>query len=143
MKSVASRRGQFAAVAALGVLLFAAVYLHTDEPDISHDSAWDAVFDSRVLVAGSRLLVGVVIIYVLISVAVRARRGQWVRGAGPVETDAPAQRFIDSSDELRRQLREARGTIEQLQERLGDSARQREELLARLGGEEDRTRDGG
>ncbi|MDX6300326.1 MAG: hypothetical protein QOF53_1540 [Nocardioidaceae bacterium] len=101
------------------VVLASLVYWRTDEPHLRHSSALNAVFDARWLVAGSRLLAAVVLVYLLISIGVRVHKGQWVRSAGSLDTDAtPAQVIADDREELRRQLVAAKGTIDDLTDRL-------------------------
>ena len=112
-----SRAGWLVAAVA-GAAALAVAYALTGDPSLEHDSAVDAVFDSRLVIAWSRLLVLVLVVYVLVSVAVRVTRGQWVRGAGPVQTDAPTQALADDQAELQEQLEDARATIDDLYDRL-------------------------
>ena len=101
------------------VVLAGLVYWRTDEPHLRHSSALNAVFDARWLVAGSRLLAAVVLVYLLVSIGVRVHKGQWVRSAGSLDTDAtPAQVIADDREELRHQLVVAKATIDDLTDRL-------------------------
>jgi hypothetical protein len=104
----------------VGLLVLAAlVYWRTAEPHLRHSSALNAVFDARWLVAGSRLLAGVVLVYLLVSIGVRVHQGQWVRSAGSLDTDAtPAQVMADDREDLRHQLVAAKATIDDLTDRL-------------------------
>lgn len=113
-KSVAvAAAGICIGVGALGV-----TYGLTPEPSIKHTTALNAILDARLLIAAGRLLILVGIAYLLASIVVRVHRGQWVRGAGPVETDAPAQALVDDQEDLQQQLEEAKVTIDDLRERL-------------------------
>jgi hypothetical protein len=115
------------------VLLAAVVYAATDDPRIRHTSALNAVFDARWVVSGARLLALVAMVYLLVSIGVRVQRGQWVRSAGSVDTDAsPAQALADDRDLLQHQLEEAKTTIDDLTERLGRSLAAREASLASM-----------
>jgi hypothetical protein len=115
---------------ALGALL----YWQTDDPHLRHSSAVNAVFDARWLVAGTRLLIAVAVGYLLLSVGVRIRNGQWVRSAGPVVTDAgPAQAIAEDQEDLQQQLSEAKATIDDLTERLDRSLQARQALLGTMG----------
>ena len=100
------------------VALAVSVYVVTDEPAIQHSSALNTVFDTRWMIAGARLLAVATMVYVLASIAVRANRGQWVRSAGPVDTDAPTQAIADDQEDLQEQLRLANGLIADLDEEL-------------------------
>jgi len=113
-------------VVALGVV----VYWQTEDPVLPHTSAFNAVLDARWLVASGRLLVAVTIGYLLVSLGVRVRNGQWARSAGPVTTDPPpAQELADSQRELEARLEKAKLTIEDLTQRLDRSLDARERLL--------------
>lgn len=104
----------------VGLLVLAVlVYAGTGEPHLRHTSALNAVFDARWLVAGSRLLAAVVLVYLLASIGVRVHRRQWVRSAGSLDTDpSPAQVMADDRERLQQQLVEARATIDDLSGRL-------------------------
>ena len=117
----------------LGLVLLAAIsYGTTPDPEITHSSALNAVFDSRWLVAGARLLLGVTIAYLLLSIGVRIKKRQWVRSAGPVETDASAaQDLADDQEDLQQQLKEAKKTIDDLTKRLDRSSGARKVWLRR------------
>jgi hypothetical protein len=115
------------------VVLGAVVYAGTDDPRIRHTSALNAVFDARWLVSGARLLALVAVVYLLLSIGVRVQKGQWVRSAGSVDTDAsPAQALADDREGLQHQLVEAKATIDDLTERLGRSLAVREASLATM-----------
>jgi hypothetical protein len=130
---VKDRAGTWRLVAAaVAVVAFVLVLLSTPAPRLRHTSALNALFDSRWLLAGARLVVAVAILYVLASIAVRVWHQQWVRSAGSIETDASAARVSDDREELKRQLDASKETIEELQARLQDSVAARAELLATL-----------
>jgi hypothetical protein len=115
------------------LVLGAVVYAGTDDPRIRHTSALNAVFDARWLVAGARRLALVAVVYLLLSIGVRVQKGQWVRSAGSVDTDAsPAQALADDREDLQHQLVEAKATIDDLTERLGRSLAVREASLATM-----------
>src|SRR5215213_3733136 len=116
-------------VVALGVV----VYWQTEDPVLPHTSAFNAVLDARWLVASGRLLVAVTIGYLLVSLGVRVRNGQWARSAGPVTTDPPpAQELADSQRRLAAELEDAKLTIDDLTQRLDRSLEARERLLGRV-----------
>jgi hypothetical protein len=108
--------GVLAAVAGFVVLL-----VTTPAPHLRHDSTVDAIFDSRWLVAGARLLIGVAMAYLLASIGVRVWRRQWVRSAGSIDTDASTVRLADDRAALRRQLAESQKTIDVLRQRLQET----------------------
>lgn len=109
------------------------VYLSTGEPHVRHTSALNTVFDARWLMAAARLLAIVVIAYLLASIAIRVTRGQWVRSAGSLSTDAAAARAItEDQRELQQRLHEADRTIDDLKDNLARSLEDRRALLARL-----------
>jgi hypothetical protein len=115
------------------VVLAGLVYWQTDDPRVPHTSALNAVFDARWLVAGARLLVGVTVVYLLLSIGVRVRNRQWVRSAGPVITDAgPAQAIAEDQEDLQQQLSEAKATIDDLTVRLDRSLEARQALLGTM-----------
>jgi hypothetical protein len=129
------RKQRWTLAAALAVVVLAwLVYAGTGDPHIRHTSALNAVFDARWMVSGARLLAVVATVYLLASVGVRVRRGQWVRSAGSVVTDtSAAQALADDREDLQHQLVEAKATIDDLTERLGRSLAAREESLATMG----------
>src|SRR3954470_6604168 len=99
------RRAVLSGYAILVVALGVAIYVQTDDPTLPHTSAFNAVLDTRWLVASGRLLLAVTIGYLLVSLGVRVRNGQWARSAGPVTTDPPpAQELADSQRELESRL---------------------------------------
>jgi hypothetical protein len=120
------------AAGVVGVVAFVLVLLATPAPGLRHTSALNALFDSRWLLAGARLVVAVAMLYLLASIAVRVWHRQWVRSAGSIETDASAARVSDDREDLMRQLDASKETIDVLQSRLEDSVAARAELLATL-----------
>jgi hypothetical protein len=124
------RRAVLVGYGALVLVLGVIVYWRTDEPGLPHTPALNALLDTRWLVASGRLLVAVTIGYLLVSLGVRVRNGQWARSAGPVTTDPPpAQELADSQRELEARLERAKLTIEDLTQRLDRSLDARERLL--------------
>lgn len=119
-------------LSALGVAVVAWTYWRTGEPRIPHSSALNAAFDSRLLIAGARVLVGAGIGYLLLSIGVRVRRGHWVRNAGPFQADSSrsTQEVADSQQQLLRDAQDARRQIEDLQARLSRSLDAQRDLLA-------------
>jgi type VI protein secretion system component VasK len=101
----------------VGVFVVSAVvmYLLTGTPHIRHSSAINAAFDARWMIAGTRLVVVAAAAYLLASIAVRVRRGQWVRSAASVETDMPTQDLVDDQEDLQERLREAQRVIADLE----------------------------
>jgi hypothetical protein len=127
------RRGPLVAWSLGLVVLAGLVYWQTDDPHVPHSSALNAVFDARWLVAGARLLVGVTVVFLLLSIGVRIHNRQWVRSAGPVVTDAgPAQAIAEDQQDLQQQLSEAKATIDDLTERLDRSLEARQALLGTM-----------
>ena len=115
------------------VLLAALMYAVTKPPQLRPTSMLNAVFDTRWMIAGARLLTVVAIAYLLISIAVRVEKRQWVRSAGPVSTDAtPIQAIADSQEDLQLDLREAKRVIDDLTRRLDRSLVARQALLDRV-----------
>jgi hypothetical protein len=91
------------------------MYLVTGTPHIRHSSAVNAAFDTRWMIAGTRLVVVAAAGYLLASIAVRVHRGQWVRSAASVETDTPTQDVVDDQEALQERLREAQRVIADLE----------------------------
>jgi len=102
----------------------------TDEPRIRHSSALDSMFDSRWMIAGGRLLAAALLVYVIASVGVRMKHGEWVRRAGPVETDT--QQIVDSQENLQERLEEAQATILDLSQRLSRLNTEYDDALATI-----------
>jgi hypothetical protein len=71
----------------------------------------------------------VTVAYLLVSLGVRVRNGQWARSAGPVTTDPPAQELADNQRAVEEELRQARNRIDDLTRRLDRSLGERERLL--------------
>src|SRR4051812_2730370 len=91
------------------------MYLLTGNPHIRHSSAVNAAFDARWMIAGTRLVLFAAAAYLLASIAVRVRRGQWVRSAASVETDTPTQDVVDDQEHLQERLRQAQLVIAELE----------------------------
>jgi peptidoglycan hydrolase CwlO-like protein len=117
----------------IGAVAIAVMFVATDAPEMAHTSAMSALFDDRLLLSLARLLIVAAILYVLASIAVRVSRGQWVRAAGPVQTDAPTQQIADDQADLQQQLEQAQDVIEDLSERLRESVDARRTLAATMG----------
>lgn len=128
------KRAWFLLVAsAVLIAAIAWVYGTTADPGLSHSSALNVVFDSRLMIAGARVLMGAGVAYLLLSIIVRVKRGHWVRAAGPFQTDeGSGKKFAGSQATLLGQLQEAEETIEDLKERLAHSLAARRDLLVTL-----------
>jgi uncharacterized protein YlxW (UPF0749 family) len=114
----------------VAVVLGGGLVLATDEPRIRHTSALDSIFDSRWMIAGGRLLAAVLLVYLVASVGVRIKHGEWVRRAGPVETDT--QQIVDSQENLQERLEEAEATIRDLSQRLSELNSEYDDALATI-----------
>jgi uncharacterized membrane protein YraQ (UPF0718 family) len=111
------------------VVAYLATLWGTPPTHIEHGTALNAVFDARWLVAAARLLVAVTIAYLLASIVVRVHRGQWVRNAGPLQTDAATQAITEDREALVTELADAKATIDDLRAKLTRSLLAREELV--------------
>lgn len=120
------------AAAAAAVVAFVLVLLTTPTPRLRHTSTLNALFDSRWMLSGARLVVAAAMVFLLVSIVVRVWRRQWVRSAGTIETDAIAARVSDDREDLQRELDASKETINQLRARLEESLAARDELLATL-----------
>jgi hypothetical protein len=112
------------------VVLAVVMYLLTSTPHIRHSSAINAAFDARWMIAGTRLIVVAAAGYLLASIAVRVRRGQWVRGAASVETDTSTQDVVDDQADLQERLREAQRVIADLEGQVAQFRSMVQELTA-------------
>jgi len=125
-------------LAILAALVVGAVWgiaqLAPDDAPLPRDPSFiDSIFANVVVIAAARLILlgGAVVlifagIYILLSIAVRMGRGQWLRRAGPFETDleqrlSEAESFFDDwveetnrNDELINRLAERDEQVEQL-----------------------------
>lgn len=121
-------------VTGLGLVVVAGCavsYVLTDDPGISHTSALNTLFDSRLVVALTRTLLLTVVVYLFASICVRAARGQWIRSAGPIEV-GPTQHLVDDQEDLQHQLTDANRTIKDLQGRLARSLSNSEQVVDTL-----------
>jgi hypothetical protein len=115
------------------------MYALTDDPRITHSSALNAVFDTRWMVAATRLVVIVLGLYLVASVAVRVRRGEWAKSVGPIDsqTQEEAQTLSEAQQAVQQRLAAAQETISDLTYRLkvsDDLIRQLNVRGAELGG---------
>jgi len=112
-------------VFAVGGVFFATVH----SPHLPHTSLWNAVFDSRLLIAGARLVLVVGGLFLLASCVVATARGEWARVFGPVSINK--QKAADA-DDLREQLVVAQDTIKDLQQQIARSSGTSAELRKAL-----------
>ena len=106
-------------VAVATVLLAAA----THEPRMRHSNVLNAVFDTRWMIAGSRVLAVTVFAWAMVSIGIRVSRGQWIRTFGPVSSDVRegAEQLVSSQEELEARLLAADTRIASLQQQLREA----------------------
>jgi hypothetical protein len=95
-----------------GALLFDRLLMPGRAPVFHNPSVLDVVVDSRLMVGLARLSALVVAGYVLLSVAARVRRGQWLSAVGPFTVDESVQGSTAENNELRTDLDVAKETID-------------------------------
>lgn len=125
----------------IGIAAVVWTYCHTSDPKIPHTSALNATLDSRLLIAGTRVVMGAGIAYLLLSIGVRIRRGHWIRNAGPFQADSArsTQEVADSQQELVREAEDAKRQIDDLQARLARSLDAQKGLLGIINSTSPRT----
>lgn len=85
----------------------------TGSPNLHHSSVLNAVFDTRWMIAVSRLVILVAGGYLIVSAGVRIARGQWAKSAGGLSADI--QDVTDEREVLRQQLSDASDRIVELE----------------------------
>jgi hypothetical protein len=133
--------GQVAAVLAIvAALIAAAVWgiarLAPDDAPAREDPSFiDSIFANVVVIAAARvvLLASAVVllatgIYILVSIAVRMGRGQWLRRAGPFEMDL--EQRLNEAESFFDDWLEAMNRNDELVDRLAERDEQVEQLLA-------------
>lgn len=125
-------------VALVGVAVWGIISLAPDDaPDKRDPSFIDSIFANVVVIAAARvvLLAGAVVllfagVYIVISTAVRMGRGQWLRRAGPFETDlAEQERRLGEAEDFFDDWLNAMEQNEDLVNRLAQRDEQVEQLL--------------
>lgn len=99
------------------------VAVSTHEPRMRHSNVLNAVFDSRWMIAGSRVLAATVFAWAMVSIGVRVGRGQWIRTFGPVSSEVRegAEQLVSSQEDLEAQLVAADARIASLREQLREA----------------------
>lgn len=103
-------------------MLGGVVLVPDEPPGLRHTSVLNALFDSRAVVGGTRVLGLALAVYLLVSVVVRVERDQWLRNVGPA--DVAGREIEDVADDraaLQELLAEAEETIQDLRQQLGEA----------------------
>ena len=97
----------------------------TSDPGMRHTNVLNSVFDTRWMIAGSRLLAVTVFGWAMVSIGVRVSRGQWIRTFGPVSSEVRdgAEQLVSSQRTLEARLVAADAEIAALQDRLREADR--------------------
>ncbi|MGH2762623.1 MAG: hypothetical protein ACRDL0_15400 [Thermoleophilaceae bacterium] len=125
-------------VALVAVAVWGFISLAPDDAPEKRDPSFiDSIFANVVVIAAARvvLLAGAVVllfagVYIMISTAVRMGRGQWLRRAGPFETDlAEQEKRLGEAEDFFEDWLEATEQNEELVNRLAQRDEQVEQLL--------------
>lgn len=122
-------------LAVLAVLVVGALLLVPHEPPrLRHTSVLNALFDSRAVIGGTRLLALAGSVYLVLSIVVRIEQDQWLRNVGPASVAGrEIEDVADDREALRERLAEADAAIRTLQQQL-DAADSALRALAGEGG---------
>lgn len=114
------RRTLLIGLALVVVLLVGALVLVPDRaPALKHSSVLNALFDSRAVIGGTRLVALVGALYLLLSIVVRIEQDQWLKHVGPADVAGrQIEDVADDREELRNQLGDANATIHSLRQQL-------------------------
>ena len=126
----------FVAACAIAVLLLVKGLYPADLPQGRNPDFVDNIFDNRGVLWAARLLlvsaVGVLAfggIFIVISIGVRMKNGEWLRRAGPFEiSEGPVRQTKGEVDFWRRAVLDSQEEVVRLREELG----QFEDLVAKL-----------
>lgn len=83
-----------------------------------------ALFASRLMVAAARLAILFVGIFIVLSILMHMRRGQWLTAAGPFKVQGAARRLAADYTQRNAQLRVSRMENERLKARVSDLTRE-------------------
>ena len=102
----------------------------TQDPRMRHTNVFNAVFDTRWMIAGSRLLAVTLFAWAMLSIGVRVSRGQWIRTFGPVSSEVRdgAEQLVSSQHTLEDRLEAADARIADLQDQLREADRRTREV---------------
>jgi hypothetical protein len=101
----------------------------------------DAIFASRIVIALIRIALLFVIGYVVISIVARILRGEWLLKAGPFEAEVIAQSYRDDIEFWQVEAADAEDQVDDLKQRIEESAELIAHLYDRLRGYEERDED--
>lgn len=115
-------------VAAIAILLLAKGLYPTDLPESRDPDFIDNIFDNRGVLWAARLLLvsaaGVLAfggIFIVLSIGIRMKNGEWLRRAGPFEISEPLGKAGDETEVWRRAAVKSREEAVSLRERLMQS----------------------
>lgn len=83
------------------------VLLYTEGTTRSVGNPLELIFESRLMVGAARLAILAFGLYVVLSVLMHMRRGQWLTGAGPFKVSEAARTTRDVAEERGDELRQA------------------------------------
>jgi hypothetical protein len=100
----------FAGAAIAATAMIVQVYRHGEVPGSGNPLT--VIFASRLMVAGARLAILALGIYIVVSVLMHMRRGQWLTAAGPFAVSSSLgkleQQLKDRENQLRQSIEENR-----------------------------------
>ena len=82
------------------------------------------IFGSRLMIAASRLAILFIGIYVVVSVIIHMRRGQWLTAAGPFKVSEATRALVESASEQAEEVDVAQQEVERLRTTVSDLTRQ-------------------
>lgn len=136
--------GRLAGLVAAGtvlLVLLAVAGALTGAPHLRHDSLLDTVFDTRWLIALTRLVALAVGLYLIGSVVALAGHGQWIRRVGPVDAEVVNAVAADQG-QLQTELETARREIVTLRAELAEALAELDRLVNTGPTESDRPGEG-
>jgi hypothetical protein len=129
--------GVFALVVILAAVVggtLMVIKMYAGVGNFSGSSPLTEIFASRLMVAASRLAILFLGVYVVVSVIVHMRRGQWLTAAGPFRVSEAARKLFESASEQEEQVDAAEQEVTRLRTTVSDlttQLRTAESLLQR------------
>lgn len=115
--------GAAAIVIIVGAILGAGVMfvrLYLDGTVQPNGNPLRVIFASRLMLGGARLAILFVGVYIMVSILVHMRRGQWLTGAGPLKVSEAARRLTSNVSEQDERFTAAQGEVERLRATISD-----------------------
>jgi hypothetical protein len=126
-RRLATAIGLAAAVITAGTLLGAAVMvylLYSEGTTRRVGNPLETIFESRLMVGAARLAFLSIGLYVVLSVLMHIRRGQWLTGAGPFKVSESVRTLRDEAADRGADVRQALNENERLRTSLATTTQQ-------------------